>query len=137
MKKMCPKCSALSSAVLKTTVKSLLKDELKEKLKNEYYFLCEKSECEISYFNEDEEYHVDDLNISLSFKKKSKEKYICYCNKITEEEIREFVRKNGKETSEVVVKKLREKPISMCKYKNPKGRCCYRDIKKFIDKIEF
>lgn len=55
------------------------------------------------------------------------EEYVCYCNKVTEEDIKKAV-ENGAETIQEVIKNTGAMVNANCKVNNPKGVCCYPDM---------
>lgn len=54
--------------------------------------------------------------------------YICYCNKVTEQDIITAMKEKGATTVEEVIKITGAMVNSNCKVNNPKGTCCYPDI---------
>lgn len=66
----------------------------------------------------------------MKIKEKNHNKdYICYCNKVTEQDIINAI-ENGANTIEDVIKVTGAMKNSNCKVNNPKGTCCYSDILK-------
>ena len=59
-----------------------------------------------------------------------KTEYICYCNKVTEEDITLAIIEKKAKTVEEVVKITGAMLNSNCKVNNPKGICCHSDIVK-------
>lgn len=53
--------------------------------------------------------------------------YVCYCNNITEEDIKNSIIEGAKTIQEVINKTGAMKE-SNCAVNNPKGVCCYADI---------
>lgn len=54
-------------------------------------------------------------------------KYVCYCNNITEEDIKDAITQ-GAQTVQEVIQKTGAMKNSNCAVNNPKGTCCYSDI---------
>lgn len=54
--------------------------------------------------------------------------YICYCNKVTEDDIKGAILLKGATTVDEVIKITGAMVDSNCKVNNPKGICCYSDI---------
>lgn len=54
--------------------------------------------------------------------------YICYCNKVTEEDIKGAILLKGATSVDEVIKITGAMVDSNCKVNNPKGTCCYSDI---------
>lgn len=65
----------------------------------------------------------------LKIKENQINEYICYCNKVTEQDIINAI-KNGANKIEDVIKVTGAMKNSNCKVNNPKGTCCYSDIVK-------
>lgn len=61
---------------------------------------------------------------------------ICYCNRITDQEISSTVEETGLKTVDAVKKHLRKNLISNCAVLNPKGVCCHRDFEAVIRKAQ-
>lgn len=55
-------------------------------------------------------------------------KYICYCNKVTEDDIANAILNKGAKNVEEVISITGAMKNSNCKVNNPKGICCYSDI---------
>lgn len=53
--------------------------------------------------------------------------YVCYCNKVTEDDIKDAIIR-GAETVQEVIKETGAMKDSNCAVNNPKGTCCYSDI---------
>mgnify|MGYP001034118478 FL=1 len=62
--------------------------------------------------------------------------YVCYCNKVTEQDIINAVEKQGANSVEKVIKVTGAMVNSNCKINNPKGTCCYPDIVQVINKYK-
>ena len=54
--------------------------------------------------------------------------YICYCNKVTEEDIRIAIQDKNAQTIGEVIQITGAMKNSNCALNNPKGTCCYSDI---------
>lgn len=56
------------------------------------------------------------------------EEYICYCNKVSEEDIIKAILEKGAKSVDEVIRLTGAMVNSNCKLNNPKGICCYPDI---------
>ncbi|MDO5649971.1 MAG: (2Fe-2S)-binding protein [Gallicola sp.] len=74
---------------------------------------------------------MSDLSIPIGFKKGAHPKYVCYCNKVTEEEIMEAL-DSGYTLFKNIVKRTGAMKNPNCKVNNPLGECCSLEIKKLI-----
>lgn len=54
--------------------------------------------------------------------------YVCYCNKVTEEDIKNAILIKGATTIDEVISLTGAMVNSNCEVNNPKGTCCYPDI---------
>ena len=62
--------------------------------------------------------------------------FVCYCSKVTEEEIKFFILEKGATSVEQVLHLTGAMQNSNCKEKNPKGICCYPDIVATFEKYD-
>lgn len=53
--------------------------------------------------------------------------YVCYCSKVTEQNIIDAIKNGAKNVAEVI-KATGAMQNSNCAVHNPKGSCCYSDI---------
>lgn len=64
--------------------------------------------------------------------------YVCYCSKVTEDDIKTAILNKEATTVEQVLQLTGAMQNSNCKVNNPKGVCCYPDIvavfEKYIDR---
>lgn len=63
------------------------------------------------------------------------EMYVCYCNKVTEQDIFSAMKEVGARTIEEVIKITGAMKNSNCAVNNPKGVCCYPDIADVFNKL--
>lgn len=64
--------------------------------------------------------HSDDKDVVIG-------EYVCYCNHVTENDIKDSILK-GAITVQEVIKATGAMKNSNCAVNNPKGSCCYPDI---------
>ncbi|MDA3847795.1 MAG: GNAT family N-acetyltransferase [Vallitaleaceae bacterium] len=60
--------------------------------------------------------------------------YICYCAKITHQEVRDMVEKGLSSITEIR-EALGKNSMGMCQEKNPKGICCHEEFDAFIQQV--
>lgn len=65
----------------------------------------------------------------------SGETMICYCNRVTEQDIESAIKEKGAKTVEDVIRMTGAMKNSNCKVNNPKGSCCYSDIVRTFQKF--
>ena len=94
---MCPKCKSKGIEVKNITVKHLVDDEFVNQVKEHTYFVCMDEGCNIVYFSSDLKvsYSKEQIKVPIWFKKDANPKYICYCNRVTEQDIINAVINDG------------------------------------------
>lgn len=131
----CPICKGESQSVSFKIVSNFVNDIYVQKIINENYYLCLNSHCEVSYFNKYGSLVLrnKDLKTPIGFKDSANPKYICYCNKVTEEQIVKAVVEQGARNIRDIIKITGAMKNSNCKINNPLGVCCSQEIQKVID----
>ena len=86
-------CGTKGALVSYKTVQHLRYRPYKDDLRGEIFSLCMHKDCEMAFYSADYGYLSlqRDINTPIDFKADSKEKYICYCNRITLDEIKHAV----------------------------------------------
>ncbi len=124
----CPLCRGRAQSVGNTTVKHLVKPENRDKIKEENYGICLEENCEIVYFDEDQIFKRNDLTVDVWYKKDADPKYICYCARVTEDQIIDAVVSKGAKSFKEVVKITGAMKNCRCEENNPFGKCCSPQI---------
>lgn len=62
--------------------------------------------------------------------------YVCYCSKVTEEDIRAAILKQGASSIDLVIELTGAMTNPNCAVNNPKGVCCYQDIVQVFQKYK-
>lgn len=131
-------CGAKGALVSSKTVEKIVVEEIVDNLfVKEIFSLCMDKDCEMAYFSADYGYLFlqREIRVPLDYKTGIENKYICYCNKITEGEIRKAVVYSGFKTVKEVLKNRGPVITEKCKVTNPFGYCCMPDIKRFIEEV--
>ncbi|MEG1254354.1 MAG: (2Fe-2S)-binding protein [Clostridium sp.] len=68
------------------------------------------------------------------FKQDADPKYICYCNKVTEQEIIDAVINKGAKDMKDIIRLTGAMKNARCEVNNPLGKCCGSVIQETIDK---
>ena len=63
------------------------------------------------------------------------QKYIYYCSKVSEEDIRRAVKLEGGDTLQGVIRITGAMKGRNCRELNPKGVCCYPDLEAAFERI--
>ena len=133
---LCPVCKRQGVLVKNITVKHLVLDELTEQVGDNDYLLCMSEECEITYYNSGSniKFNRQQIKVPLWFKKDANPKYVCYCSRVTEEQVINAVVKDGAANMKDVLKLTGAMSNSQCEKNNPLGKCCHQLIQDAIDK---
>jgi len=103
----------------------------------EIFSLCMEPSCEMAYYSADYGYLLlqRDIKVPLDYKDDVEDRYACYCNNITIDQVRHAVLKEHISTVKEFFKYQKPIIVENCKTKNPFGCCCIPDIKKMIEDI--
>ncbi|HAK43144.1 MAG TPA: (2Fe-2S)-binding protein [Clostridium sp.] len=118
------------------TVKHFVKDDIINVLYEGDYHICLNKDCDVVYFNENKNIILkrQHIKIPIWYKKDANPKYICYCNKVTEEQIINAVLIDGAEDIKDIIRLTGAMKNGKCETNNPVGKCCSPIIKETIDK---
>ncbi|AZR74506.1 (2Fe-2S)-binding protein [Anoxybacter fermentans] len=132
--KVCPVCGREGQIVKSITVKNLVIEEEVKRVEERDYYICFNPECEVVYFdNEGEIFNQQQIKVPIWYKKGADPKYICYCARVTEDEIIDAVT-NGAKDIKSVMEMTGAMKEGKCLINNPTGKCCHQEVKKVIDK---
>jgi bacterioferritin-associated ferredoxin len=133
---LCPICKGRAQEVKCKTVKHFVVDGLLDKVKEGTYNICLNEDCDVIYFNVDQDllFNKDNIKIPIWFKKNADPKYICYCNKVTEQQIYEAVINGKAKDMKDIIKLTGAMKNSKCEIMNPLGQCCGSEVQQIIDK---
>ena len=131
-------CGTKGALVTSKTVENLLIEDIESGLfDKEIFSLCMDKDCEMAYFSADYGYLYlqRQIKVYLDYKEDAPVKYICYCNRVTEESVRRAVCDYGCRTVKEVLKNRGPVITEKCRVENPFGYCCMPDIKRLIDEV--
>lgn len=133
---LCPICNNEGILVKNITVKHMVLSELKEIVRDTDYLLCMNEKCHISYFNNESniKFNKEDLKEPIWFKSGANPKFICYCNKVTEEQIIDTVVNKGVKNMKDIIVLTGAMKNGKCETNNPLGKCCSPIIQEAIKK---
>jgi len=133
---LCPICNGNTQQVKYITVKHFVKDDIINDLYEGDYHICLNKDCDVIYFNENKNIILKRQHIKMPiwYKKDANPKYICYCNKVTEDEIINAVLVDGAEDIKDIIRLTGAMKNGKCETNNPIGKCCSPIIKETIDK---
>ncbi len=129
----CPICKNFGEQVKNITVQSLLKENFKTDIDDLDYYICLTPTCNVVYFNNENKniFYEHQITVPVHFKINAYPKYICYCNKITIDDIMQIIKKGAKNISDIMAN-IHVLKNRNCEKNNPLGRCCYQDINNLI-----
>lgn len=131
----CPICHAQGQAVSMITVRSLVNDVANEKQTDHDFYICLSPNCNVVYFGHGISYYQEDVLVPVAFKEGASPQFVCYCNRVTEEEIADVVINGGARTVGDVARLTGAMRNGKCLTTNPKGVCCHKDIETVIDRV--
>ena len=133
---LCPICNGNTQQVKYITVKHFVKDDIINDLYEGDYHICLNKDCDVVYFNENKNIILKRQHIKMPiwYKKDANPKYICYCNKVTEDQIINAVLVDGAEDIKDIIRLTGAMKNGKCETNNPIGKCCSSIIKETIDK---
>ncbi|GAB4258786.1 MAG: (2Fe-2S)-binding protein [Thermincola ferriacetica] len=130
---LCPVCGKQGAGVKNETVRHLVKDNLVESVGSDDYSLCMTEDCEVVYFKPDIVFYRHDLTVPVWFKNNANPRYICYCNRVTQEQIENAVINGNARTVKDVARLTGAMKNGQCLLNNPTGKCCGPVIQQIID----
>jgi hypothetical protein len=129
-------CGTVGALVASQTVEYQVNQELEPRqFHQEIFSLCMNPRCEMAYYSADYGYLylLRDIKAELDHKEETQEKYICYCQKITYDQVRAAVLDQGVRSTKAFFKNRPPVIVEKCLQVNPFGCSCLADIKKLID----
>ncbi len=130
----CPVCHTPGQPVSVETVKSLVKHPSLATMENPDFFICLTSNCEAVYFDQDAVFRQKDVVVPVAYKAGTHPKFICYCNRVTEEDIIGAIVNGGAKTIGDIARLTGAMNNGKCLTANPKGICCHRDIEDILQR---
>ncbi len=114
----------------------MVHDELLKQIGNDDYYLCMNKECHVVYYNQELGYRFSkkEVKVPIWFKKDAELKYVCYCNKVTREQVIDAVVNKGAENMKDIIELTGAMKNGQCELKNPLGKCCHAVVQAAIDK---
>ncbi len=131
-------CGTSGALVSHETVQYLRSEPYKEDLRLEIFSLCMHPDCEMAYYSADYGYLTlqREMTTPIDFKADASEKYACYCNKITIDDIRHAVLKEHASHIKDIFRFRGPIIVEKCKLNSPFGCSCIADINKMMEEIK-
>lgn len=100
------------------------------------FWLCKDADCDAVYFGEDGHLvRIVDLRVVPGFKRKSRERPVCYCFDHRREDIEKELRSNGYTTILERITAEVKAGNCACEVRNPSGKCCLGEVKQAEQEI--
>ncbi|MCX8128345.1 MAG: (2Fe-2S)-binding protein [Synergistetes bacterium] len=130
----CPACGKQGLAVKNFTVKHIVKEQYLNDVGDGDYFLCMNPECDVGYYGRGKVFSKNQLKVPIWLKRDANPKYVCYCSKVTEEDVINAVLEKGANTIADVCKITGAMSNCKCEINNPTGSCCYNIVKEAFER---
>lgn len=110
-------------------------ENLIPQVEDDNYYLCLSEKCDIAYYSSDLDLKIgkEQIKVPIWFKEDASSKYICYCNRVTEEQIINAVKNKGARTMQDIIKLTGAMKNGKCEVNHPTGKCCSLIIQKTIN----
>lgn len=125
----CLICGKQGMAVPFETVKSLSKPLIKSQLdpyKELPFFMCVSRNCKVAYYTPSgAKIPLNQIEVPIWFKYEKEEYMVCYCRRITLEDIVEAVKHIENPNKKKIIAHLnKDQVLTDCLHQNPTGKCC-------------
>jgi len=118
----CPRCGSVAYPVFAETVENFAGDRANTNI-DETWHACTKRECGVAYFSSHRLLETADIAARLWYKDLGGDVPICYCSKLTRDEILQAVMQ-GCDSIKKVRQKTGKNITGRCRRENPLSRCC-------------
>lgn len=130
----CPLCGLRGLLVPNVTVKNLVKPDVVNEILDNDYYICLNPPCSVVYFYQGKSvFTKEKIKVPVWFKEGAEPKYVCYCNKVTAEDIMSAVVKQGARDLKSIMEITGAMKEGKCLVNNPTGKCCHNEIKKIVN----
>ena len=132
--KVCKRCGSTGMKVLPLTMGVHVKEEHWDRIDGGFYF-CPSGECDVVYFNNTTGVYLTraEVKTRIGIKESSPPRPLCYCNRVTEEMLRQVIlEEKCCSTLEEVQQVTKAGKGKWCLTTNPSGRCCEWYLKDII-----
>lgn len=130
----CPLCKQPGQKVPKQTVVSLVKDHAPSE---NHYWLCLNPSCPGVYFGTGGEiWRQGQVKVPVAFKEGARSKYVCYCSRVTEQDIINVVLTRQAVTLSEAIALTGAMKNGDCVNSNPAGICCSTAFKEAFSRAQ-
>ena len=128
----CPVSGTRGTSVKLLTVAAQIKGPLPPQ---QEFWLCEEPDCEVVYFgSHGATFTVADLHVEPGFKNPS-DGLLCYCFEHRRSDFEREILETGTTEIPNAIRALTRDGSCACEVRNPSGRCCLGDVRRFVDEI--
>lgn len=133
---LCHLCGEEGKFVKNITVRHMVIDKVNEHVGDNDYYLCMNEACSVVYYGQDSDNRFDKIDVRepIWFKNDANPKYVCYCNKVTEDQIIDAVVNKDAKDMKDIIKLTGAMKNGKCETNNPLGKCCSPIIQEAIKK---
>ncbi len=131
----CPLCMEFGEKISNITVYSLTKKALRGDMTrdgDDGYNICLKPSCKCVYYSKNRVIKTDELKREFHLKDDSTIYTVCYCLKITKDEIVDAVQNKKLTGMKDIMRDLKGEPPCVCHKNNPTGLCCENEFNDVI-----
>ncbi|ENQ3077081.1 (2Fe-2S)-binding protein [Bacillus cereus] len=134
----CPLSKTKGKQVKLITLESLLNANALAQLESDKtYYFCSEQECNVVYFNEEQQVFIkNDLKVPVFQKDLKEDVLACYCFNWTRARIREEIKQTGKSEAVHEISMHIKANRCGCEVNNPQGSCCLGNVSSFIKQVE-
>lgn len=134
----CPLSKTKGKQVKLITLKSLLNANALARLESDKtYYFCSEQECNVVYFNEEQQVFIkNDLKVPVFQKDIEEDVPACYCFNRTRARIREEIKQTGKSQAVQEISMHIKANRCGCEVNNPQGSCCLGNVSAFIKQVQ-
>ena len=99
------------------------------------YYLCLNKKCKVAYYDPDLDFQIgkEQIKVPIWFKEGANPKYICYCNRVTEEQIINAVKNKAAKNMKDIIQLTGAMKDGKCEVNHPTGKCCSSIIQETIN----
>ncbi|BEP28055.1 hypothetical protein HLPR_03860 [Helicovermis profundi] len=126
----------LGKAVPNETVANLVKMNKSPINECKDYTICLNSKCKVAYFSEEDMLLTKDIKVPIWYKDDATEKYACYCNRVTIDEVKNATIENNVKNLKELMNYTNVMKNGQCKKNHPFGKCCSTELNKLIEKYK-
>jgi hypothetical protein len=124
----CPGCGGKGREVEALTLRALLRPRPFARIKDVDHRFCPTPTCPVVYFGPRDRFDRGDLAVPVFQKEPPGDRLVCYCFRITEEDLRcEFDELGHSTAADRITTEVKAGHCA-CEIENPQGTCCLGNV---------